>query len=448
MADEKEIENLFASRFSDFEAPVPEAAWDNIQSRVAQKKRRGVVVWIRWAAAASVVLVGSLIALQLLNSEEQSALYSKRTSPVLFEYEIVSGNSASVAESNQSKSGESKPNKEATAAPIKNALAEETNDSEKSLAEKNSSKEEKESRENGQKQLEERVQFETPEPLRHPEHEITQENAGTQLDSAQQNSLATDSVKSNPSPALTEEELLSKINPPMPPLDDEKPRQSNNQEASWLLAANLQSGSSAGGASKVESFTLTGGGRMDGAGLESVDDNTGFSNQAANQLIVDQTDYLPPVVFGLLVGRSFSEQWGIDAGLSYSILGSTTDYLNGLTGTNRLHYLGVPISVRRSFGAGKNVGWYLSSGYMPEISLGGTIRNSSPDVPIEQIRDYGGQHSLFLGAGVNARINKLFTLYAQPSYSYYFKHHNNPYNFRIGRRWWPSIQLGLRMQLK
>ncbi|HLO74352.1 MAG TPA: hypothetical protein VK164_10485 [Flavobacterium sp.] len=64
MKEQKNIERLFQEKFKDFEAIPPQDSWNNIASRLAEKKKKKRVIpfWFQFSGiAASLVIIGALI---------------------------------------------------------------------------------------------------------------------------------------------------------------------------------------------------------------------------------------------------------------------------------------------------------------------------------------------------------------------------------------------------
>ena len=64
MKEQKNIERLFQEKFKDFEAIPPQDSWDNIASRLTEKKKKKRIIpfWFQFSGiAASLVIIGSLI---------------------------------------------------------------------------------------------------------------------------------------------------------------------------------------------------------------------------------------------------------------------------------------------------------------------------------------------------------------------------------------------------
>lgn len=64
MKEQKNIERLFQEKFKDFEAIPPQDSWDNIASRLTEKKKKKRVIpfWFQFSGiAASLIIIGALI---------------------------------------------------------------------------------------------------------------------------------------------------------------------------------------------------------------------------------------------------------------------------------------------------------------------------------------------------------------------------------------------------
>ncbi len=76
MSDKKNIDRLFQEKFKDFEAMPNDAVWDNISSRIQQKKksRRVVPLWWAIAGTAAVIAIVLTIGSGILNSNENNTI--------------------------------------------------------------------------------------------------------------------------------------------------------------------------------------------------------------------------------------------------------------------------------------------------------------------------------------------------------------------------------------
>lgn len=62
MNEKKNIDRLFQEKFKDFEVTPPDFVWDNIQSRLEEKKKRRIVpLWFRLSGVAAVLVAGMFV---------------------------------------------------------------------------------------------------------------------------------------------------------------------------------------------------------------------------------------------------------------------------------------------------------------------------------------------------------------------------------------------------
>jgi len=71
MEDKKNIDRLFQERFKNFEAKAPDAAWNNIASKLDQKKARPVIAPLWWKLAGVAAVMAVIFSVFLWNSDEQ-----------------------------------------------------------------------------------------------------------------------------------------------------------------------------------------------------------------------------------------------------------------------------------------------------------------------------------------------------------------------------------------
>jgi opacity protein-like surface antigen len=153
------------------------------------------------------------------------------------------------------------------------------------------------------------------------------------------------------------------------------------------------------------------------------------------QLTEEQVHHHQPVRFGLSLRYQFDNRWSVETGISYTRL--TSDYLKNVDNvftskTVHTDYIGLPLHVGYQLWSGRYVGVYTLAGGMVEKALDNTM----------------WQFSLNGAAGVEFKLNGLFSIYAEPGLGYYFDNRSStptlyqekPLNFNLG--------LGLRFLFK
>jgi hypothetical protein len=164
-----------------------------------------------------------------------------------------------------------------------------------------------------------------------------------------------------------------------------------------------------------------------------------------------------PITFGVLVYRSFSENWGIESGLLYTRLKSSsrTNLQNDeyTLYSSELNYIGLPVSIRLNMVQGRRFGMYLSQGaviekairvrYTTKMFISEDLNSTEQGVYMAE----GVQVSSLTALGFEFRLTKLLSIYAQPGLQVYFLNQTQPYNIRSSSAIWPSLQTGLKFQL-
>ncbi len=162
-----------------------------------------------------------------------------------------------------------------------------------------------------------------------------------------------------------------------------------------------------------------------------------------------------PVSFGLTVSRHLNDRFAIQSGLTYTFLTSdwtTNGTYRGDT-RQRLHFLGIPLSVIYNIAEWNRLKFYVSAGAMTEVNLAGKVHTEL----------YGGDE--FIQAfdedrrmkewlwSVNARLGLNYPLvgalavYGEVGADYYFDNGSSIETIRSERPFNVSLQFGLRFGL-
>lgn len=182
-----------------------------------------------------------------------------------------------------------------------------------------------------------------------------------------------------------------------------------------------------------------------------------ISRETSQFSSVENTSHSQPITFGLLVTRNFSDTWGFETGLLYTML-KTTSYTNIVSNeytryTSELYYLGIPVSIRLNMIKGRRLGMYISQGailekgvrvrYTTNIYASEVLKSKEEGIYMAE----GVQVSSLTAIGFDLRLSKRMSLYAQPGLQVFFLNKTQPYNIRSSSAIWPSLQTGLKFQL-
>lgn len=148
-----------------------------------------------------------------------------------------------------------------------------------------------------------------------------------------------------------------------------------------------------------------------------------------------QEEYLHkiPVKVGLTARYNITGRLGVETGLTYSILSSSVKIGNSETGKNwstgsqTLHYLGIPLNISFNILNSRYVNIYVTGGGMMEKSISGSIKTDEyVDGKFDRtlttnISPKGLQWSVNAAAGVQANILPQLGFFVEPGVSHHFK---------------------------
>lgn len=140
-----------------------------------------------------------------------------------------------------------------------------------------------------------------------------------------------------------------------------------------------------------------------------------------------------PVKVGLTARYNITGRLGVETGLTYSILSSSVKIGNSETGNNwstgsqTLHYLGIPLNISFNILNSRYVNIYVTGGGMMEKSISGSIKTDEyVDGKFDRtlttnISPKGLQWSVNAAAGVQANILPQLGFFVEPGVSHHFK---------------------------
>lgn len=140
-----------------------------------------------------------------------------------------------------------------------------------------------------------------------------------------------------------------------------------------------------------------------------------------------------PVKVGLTARYNITGRLGVETGLTYSVLSSSVKIGNSETGKNwstgsqTLHYLGIPLNISFNILNSRYVNIYLTGGGMMEKSISGNIKTDEyVDGKFDRtlttnISPKGLQWSVNAAAGVQANILPQLGFFVEPGVSHHFK---------------------------
>ena len=140
-----------------------------------------------------------------------------------------------------------------------------------------------------------------------------------------------------------------------------------------------------------------------------------------------------PVKVGLTARYNITGRLGVETGLTYSILSSSVKTGNSETGNNwssgsqTLHYLGIPLNISFDILNSRYANIYVTGGGMMEKSISGNIKTDEyvdgkfARTLTAKISPKGLQWSVNAAAGVQANILPQLGVFVEPGVSHHFK---------------------------
>jgi hypothetical protein len=163
-----------------------------------------------------------------------------------------------------------------------------------------------------------------------------------------------------------------------------------------------------------------------------------------------------PVKVGLIARCNITGRLGVETGLTYSILSSSVKIGNSETGKNwstgsqTLHYLGIPLNISFNILNSRYVNIYVTGGGMMEKSISGSIKTDEyvdgkfDRTLTAKISPKGLQWSVNAAAGVQANILPQLGFFVEPGVSHHFKNSSRVRSIYTDKPTDFSLGFGLR----
>lgn len=187
---------------------------------------------------------------------------------------------------------------------------------------------------------------------------------------------------------------------------------------------------------------------------------SGEGGQAYTQVLLNNRDQVSkteihhkmPVTVGASVKWNFTPRWAVETGLTYTMLASDLRSGSGtyLEEEQKLHYIGIPLKLHRSFYDSRWVSLYASAGGMVEKCVSANqdvvyVNGMSTHEAEHHSLDIDAlQWSVSASAGVQVNFTKQLGLYAEPGIVYYFDDNSGVETIRKEHPFNFNLQVGLR----
>lgn len=162
-----------------------------------------------------------------------------------------------------------------------------------------------------------------------------------------------------------------------------------------------------------------------------------------------------PVTIGFSLDWNLDKNWTLEIGLNYTLLSS--DIRSGsksyVEETQKLHYVGIPLKIRRSIWQNRWFSVYASVGGAVEkcvsgrlesvtVTNGGNRTSERTSLEVDPL-----QWSVAAAAGAQVNFTSRLGLYLEPGVAYYFDDHSGVETIRKEHPFNFNLQLGLRFHV-
>ena len=159
-----------------------------------------------------------------------------------------------------------------------------------------------------------------------------------------------------------------------------------------------------------------------------------------------------PVRAGVSVSIPVNERWGVTTGLTYSTMSSDFEDLyanHSESSTQRLHYLGIPVSVRYNVWQQSKVKIYASAGGEIEKLVYGKKKTHYDDMASTKttsttVSEHRPVLSTNVNAGISYSILPNLSVFAEPGLAYYFKNGSGVKSAYTDKQLLFNVNVGVR----
>ena len=180
-------------------------------------------------------------------------------------------------------------------------------------------------------------------------------------------------------------------------------------------------------------------------------DGTTASMYTKNVTTTQQVHHHQPIHYGLSLRYRLSKRWGLETGLTYSLLTSdiTTSEESYITqqSTQRLNYIGIPLKAEYLIWGSRHFDVYASAGMMVEKMVKGSLENNDKGTK-ESLSIRPLQFSVSSGLGAEYKYNNLLSIFVEPGVGYYFDNGSSVSTFYQDKPLSFNLNLGLRFQFQ
>lgn len=169
--------------------------------------------------------------------------------------------------------------------------------------------------------------------------------------------------------------------------------------------------------------------------------------------VTEKSHHYMPLVIGLSVNKTLTSRWSIETGLRYTFLRSDflseSELMNRET-TQRIHYIGIPLKVNYRIFTYRGFSLYGQGGGALDIPVYGTrsvweYQPREGAVSTDEFHIHAPvQWSVEGGLGIQYHFTPSFSIYAEPSFRYYFNTGSDIRTIRQDKPFEFTLPIGVR----
>lgn len=159
---------------------------------------------------------------------------------------------------------------------------------------------------------------------------------------------------------------------------------------------------------------------------------------------IADADHNMPIRVGVSIRYHIDDRWSVESGVVYSYLRSNLETISGSSFTQKLRYIGVPLTASYSVWQNNNFNTYVTAGGMAEQLVDGTISGGASG----SLSSNRLQWSLTATAGIEYNFNNTFGIYAEPGVRYYPDNHDDIINIYKDKPCIFNLNIGIRLNFK
>lgn len=170
--------------------------------------------------------------------------------------------------------------------------------------------------------------------------------------------------------------------------------------------------------------------------------------------VTEKSRHYMPLTIGLYLNYGLSSRWSVESGIRYTFLRSDFMRESEIEKTEinqRIHYIGIPLKFNYRIFGNNRFSIYGQGGVALDIPVNGTKSIMKWEQGWNMPESYRTtisaplQWSIECGVGLQYHLTTSFSIYAEPSFRYYFNPGTDIKTIRQDKPFEPTIPIGIRL---